>query len=98
MADEMFRPPINRAMRKLDKSFFQKEVLTSAARVTDVKRMSEVLKLLRKSHDVFGHKEFPQVRDLTDGLQSHTTSTKCVLLDPRIQADGAWYSCRVFRC
>lgn len=86
MAEDMFRPPINRSMRTLDKAFFQKELLTAAARVPDVKRMSETLKTLRKSKDVFGHSDFPHVRDVADGSRGHQ---KCIVLHPKVQADGA---------
>lgn len=85
--EDMFRPPVNRAMRTLDKSFFQKDILTSAVRVPKVQRMSGILKAVRKSQDVFGHRDFPHVRDDLD-----RAGAKCIVLKPTVKSDGmlAW--------
>lgn len=85
MADEMFRPPINRAMRALDKSFFRKDVVTSALKVQDKRRMADVLRSLRKSNDLLTHRDFPNVRDEAD---SAGRGAKCVLLNPTVNAGG----------
>lgn len=39
---DMFRPPINRAMRVLDRSFFKKNIPLSAARIFDMKQIPKV--------------------------------------------------------
>ncbi|KAA6409571.1 MAG: tRNA (guanine) methyltransferase Trm5 [Lasallia pustulata] len=39
----MFRPPVNRAMRQLDRSFFQKRIPLAAARVLDTKQISNCI-------------------------------------------------------
>ncbi|EED12288.1 tRNA (guanine) methyltransferase Trm5 [Talaromyces stipitatus ATCC 10500] len=48
---EMFRPPVNRAMRVLDRSFFKKTVPVSAATVLENKNISSVRKRLESSKD-----------------------------------------------
>ena len=83
MTKEMFRPPVNRAMCTLDKSFFHKEILTSAARIPDEQRMSSILKAVRKSQDVFGHRDFPHVRE-----DAERAGAKCIVLRPTVKADG----------
>jgi tRNA (guanine37-N1)-methyltransferase len=48
----MFRPPVNRAMRVLDRSFFCKTVPLSAATVFDSSNISRVRGALSKSRDL----------------------------------------------
>lgn len=81
----MFRPPVNRAMRTLDKSFFRKDIVTSALKVQDKKRMADVLRSLRKSKDLLMHRDFSNVRD---EAVSAGRGAKCVLLNPAVSADG----------
>jgi hypothetical protein len=49
---EMFRPPVNRAMRVLDRSFFRKTIPLSAATVFENSNISRVRNALGKSHDL----------------------------------------------
>lgn len=80
---DMLRPPINRAMRILDRAFFKKSIPTSAARVFDPKHIKsfrddlnhEILKLNRKQAVV-------SVRD------SQGADAKALLLKPGIRSDG----------
>ncbi|PGH14667.1 hypothetical protein AJ80_05848 [Polytolypa hystricis UAMH7299] len=51
-APDMFRPPVNRAMRLLDRSFFQKTVPLAAARVFELKELNNISKRLLKSKDL----------------------------------------------
>lgn len=80
---EMFRPPINRAMRSLDRAFFKKTLPTSAARITDRKQITkcrsdlycDILKLDRMQTVV--SVQGPQGAD-----------AKALLLKPEIRPDG----------
>ena len=83
--DDMFRPPINRAMRVLDRSFFQKKIPTLAALILNPKNTSkfktelynDTLKLDRMQaikvlHDAKGQKK------------------KGIMLKPNIKKDGGY--------
>ena len=48
----MFRPPVNRAMRVLDRSFFRRTVPLAAARVSENNQIAKTQKLLDKSGDL----------------------------------------------
>ena len=81
----MFRPPVNRAMRQLDRSFFQKRIPLAAARVLDTKQisncisdLSEELLYLERCTVV---RPGPMDNDLWRGR-------KALLLRPRIKPDG----------
>ena len=45
---EMFRPPVNRAMRILDRSYFKKDVPLAAARVLDNSQINRLRILLHQ--------------------------------------------------
>lgn len=81
----MFRPPINRAMRTLDRSFFQTTVSLSAARVRDnfniSKYRSELGPLLLNLERV------SSVRSVRDagGVEG-----KALLLRPGVRVDGVY--------
>ncbi|CAL5866120.1 uncharacterized protein PFLUO_LOCUS327 [Penicillium psychrofluorescens] len=62
----MFRPPINRAMRSLDRSFFRKTVPISAARVFQHSDISRVRKELSSSKDLLVVHRLNCVRDVKD--------------------------------
>lgn len=49
---DMFAPPVNRAMKVLDRSFFQKTVPISAARVFNPRDISRCRKELESSKDM----------------------------------------------
>lgn len=84
--DAMFRPPVNRAMRVLDRSFFQKTFPISAARVAN-KDISLVRKALEKSKDVLAARRLQSVQP--DPLpELAAKGRKCVLLRPDIKPDG----------
>lgn len=88
--DNMFRPPVNRAMRALDRPFFQKTIPLAAARVLQAKNIAkcrtdlhdELLKLERVS----AVKQDQQRKD-----------SKVLLLKPEIRPDSkrpyAWNDC-----
>ncbi|KAB8356677.1 hypothetical protein FH972_024253 [Carpinus fangiana] len=77
----MFRPPVNRAMRILDRSFFQKDVHLAAARIFDVRNISRIRAELQKSKDILARRAVMPVQpDPVD------VSKKCILLRPDISA------------
>lgn len=79
----MFRPPINRAMRALDRSFFKKSVPLSAARILDNKQISKYRTELR--HDLLRLDRMPAVRSVRD---SDGQEAKALLLRPEVKPDG----------
>lgn len=81
----MFRPPINRAMRSLDRSFFRKTVPISAARVFQHSDISRVRKELSSSKDLLVVHRLNCVRDVKDpdGLVR-----KALLLRGDLKHDG----------
>src|SRR5690348_4701061 len=60
---EAFRPPVNRTMRVLDRSFFQKTVSLSAATVFDQKNLSSTRGTLQKSGDILAIWPIKTMRD-----------------------------------
>jgi len=82
---DMFRPPVDRAMKVLDRSFFRKDVSLAAARVFDTTqigslRISLAPNLLRV--DRLGPiKPSPLAEDKDKGL-------KALLLKPEVRPEG----------
>lgn len=83
MAEDMFRAPINRSMRTLDRSFFKKVVPLKAARVFDVKNISKVKRELQRSRDALFQERLMNVLPDPDS-QRASTGNKCVLLRPEV--------------
>ena len=79
----MFRPPINRAMRALDRSFFQKTIPISAARIRDNKQISKCRSEL--GDDLLKLDRFPSVRSVRD---PEGNEAKALLLRPGVKQDG----------
>ena len=81
----MFRPPVNRTMRQLDRSFFQKKVPLAAARVLDTKQISKCKTELGK--ELLSLERCTVVRSdpVEDGLSK---GRKALLLRPDIRPDG----------
>ena len=86
---DMFRPPVDRAMRVLDRSFFRKSVPLAAARVLDNKHISRCRANL--GHDLLRLDRMASVRpdpeesDLKKGRKS-------LLLRPDIRPNGIDFS------
>ena len=82
------RPPINRAMRILDRSFFKKTVPLAAARVFNNQHISQCRQTLEKSKDMLKlERGAASVR--ADPLpELGNTGKKCLLLREEIKADG----------
>lgn len=79
----MFRPPINRAMRALDRSFFRKSIPLSAAKIRDNKQISKYRTEL--GHDLLRLDRIPAVRSVRD---SEGQEAKALLLKPEVKPDG----------
>lgn len=82
---DMFRPPVNRAMRTLDRSFFQRDVMLAAACVLDPKGISKYQKELSK--DVLKIQRLPPIRTVSSDVLPDK-SAKGLLLRPEIRMDG----------
>ncbi|KAL2037309.1 hypothetical protein N7G274_009998 [Stereocaulon virgatum] len=81
---DMIRPPVNRAMRVLDRSFFRKNVILSAAKINDRKQISKIRVDL--DHDVLRVGRMQSVQSIR-GPQGE--ESKAVLLHPRIKTDDS---------
>lgn len=79
----MFGPPINRAMRFLDRSFFKKTIPLSAAKIRDNKHISKYRTEL--SRELLKLDRMPAVRFVRD---SEGQEAKGLLLRPEIKTDG----------
>ncbi|KAJ5930045.1 tRNA (guanine) methyltransferase Trm5 [Penicillium verhagenii] len=79
----MFRPPVNRAMRTLDRSFFRKTIPISAAKFFKNSEISKVRQELHKARDLLAGPRINVVRDLKeqDGVK------KALLLRADLKAD-----------
>lgn len=87
MPDEaMFRPPMNRSMRTLDRTFFKKTIPTSAARILDNKDISLCRKVLEKSKEALIQNRIAPVRP--DPVEEKALrGGKCIILRPEIKHD-----------
>ncbi|KAL8984240.1 MAG: hypothetical protein Q9205_001741 [Flavoplaca limonia] len=85
----MFRPPTNRAMRLLDRPFFQKDVHLAAACVLDSKQIATCRKELHD--DILKLERLPPIRSVPPSV-STDKSSKCLLLKPstRVEDETSW--------
>lgn len=81
----MFRPPVNRAMRQLDRSFFQKKIPLAAARVLETKFISKCRSDL--NNDLLKLERCPVVRSDPEDV-GLSKGQKALLLRPDIRPDG----------
>lgn len=92
----MFRPPVNRAMRVLDRSFFKTKPTISAAKVFDVKKLSKVRGELTRSRDILNVRQLAPIQSISATENAaQSADTKCILLQPEIRHDGM---CRIKSC
>ncbi|KAI4684839.1 tRNA(m(1)G37)methyltransferase [Alternaria novae-zelandiae] len=80
---DMFAPPVNRAMKVLDRSFFQKTIPTSAARIFNPKDISRCRKELTASKDTLPSNRIDPIRVDPDSEQA-SRGSKCLLLRPEV--------------
>jgi len=81
---EMFRAPVNRTMRILDRAFFHRDIPISAAKVSDIKNLSRVRQTLLKSQEILNVRQYHPIQSLGD----EKDALKAVLLKPGIECDG----------
>ena len=86
MDEMLLRPPVNRAMRQLDRAFFSKTIPISAARIFSNQHISSCRKELEKSEDLLRHERISSVQNEpgTDG----SNGKKCLLLRPEVKHNG----------
>ena len=87
MAEDMFAPPVNRAMKVLDRSFFQKTVPASAARIFKPQDIARCRKELQLSKDALLNSRIQPIRPDPDAEHA-AAGAKCLLLKPEILASG----------
>ena len=80
---DMFLPPVNRSMRILDRTFFKKVVPLSAATIFEQQNIASARNKLKSSGDLLDIHPITPIRE----DEGHP-GKKCILLGPRIQADG----------
>lgn len=92
-ADIMFRPPVNRTMRVLDRSFFKKTIPLLAARIIDNRQIANFRRELEFYNDILRIERMSSVRSVKD---SEGIEGKAILLRPQIKIEGEVYSVMVF--
>ena len=85
--NDMFAPPVNRAMKVLDRSFFQKTIPTSAARIFNPKDISRCRKELTAANDTLPNNRVDPVRADPDADRAQKGG-KCLLLRPEVVHTG----------
>lgn len=80
----MWRPPVNRLMRTLDRSFFQRTVDLKAARVFDNKNIFKIRTALERSKDALTKERIGSVHPDPDS-ELAKAGRKCILLRPDIK-------------
>jgi tRNA (guanine37-N1)-methyltransferase len=90
---DMFAPPVNRAMKVLDRSFFQKTIASSAARIFNPKDISRCRKELTASLDTLPHNRLDPIRPDPDADKAQR-GVKCLLLRPEVLHNGALLAAR----
>lgn len=88
MADDMWRPPVNRLMRSLDRSFFQRTVELKAARVFHNKNISNCRSALERSKDALSQERLGSVHPDPDAERAKQ-GKKCILLRPEVRSAHA---------
>ncbi|KAL8905205.1 MAG: hypothetical protein Q9171_006762 [Xanthocarpia ochracea] len=85
----MFRPPVNHAMRILDRAFFQKDVNLAAACVMNSKNIATCRNELH--NDILKLERLPPIRPVPLNI-SADKNLKCLLLKPdtRLEDKSSW--------
>jgi tRNA (guanine37-N1)-methyltransferase len=90
----MFRPPVNRAMRVLDRSFFKTTVPLASAAVMEARNIGPVQARLMKSKDLLNVPSLWRVKPVAPVQvvrkedEEVDRRRKCLLLRPEIKPDG----------
>lgn len=85
---EAMRPPINRAMRVLDRAYFKKSVPLAAARVFNNQHISQCRGELEKSKDMLRLERWAAGIRPDPAPELAAAGRKCVLLQERVKPDG----------
>jgi len=85
---ETMRPPINRAMRVLDRSFFKKTVPLAAARIFNNQHISQCRQALQKSNDLLRLERGATSIRADPSPELGTAGKKCLLLREEIKVEG----------
>lgn len=80
---EMFRPPVNRAMRVLDRTFFQKKIPITAAVVPNLRKIAKL-----KSELDCDALKLERMQSILLVKDSHGQEGKGLLLRSEIKKDG----------
>ena len=83
---DMIRPPINRMMKVLDRTFFRKQVRLGAAQIFDPKDIHQTLAELKS--DIFRK---PPIKGIVS-VPGHDRQTKALLLRPEVKSEGKFLS------
>ncbi|EME88385.1 uncharacterized protein MYCFIDRAFT_48564 [Pseudocercospora fijiensis CIRAD86] len=81
--DDMWRPPTNRLMSRLDRSFFQRTIALRAARVFQNQNICKVRSALEKSKDALTRERLGSVQPDPD-VERAKAGMKCILLRPEV--------------
>lgn len=87
MTENMLRPPVNRAMRVLDRSAFERKVPIAAARIFSNSHISLCRKELEKSKEIL-HSVRTQLIVPDPDSEFAKLGRKCLLLSQDIKHDG----------
>lgn len=93
MPDAM-RPPVNRAMRVLDRTYFKKSVPLAAARVFKNQHISQCRHELEKSKDMLRLERGATSIRPDPVAEFADAGKKCVLLQEHVKPDGIAFRCR----
>ncbi|KAF2225458.1 Met-10+ like-protein-domain-containing protein [Elsinoe ampelina] len=85
MAEDMFRPPVNLAMKTLDRAFFSKKIPLSAARILNNSQISNIRAQLDRSKDSLSLSRCQNVRP---DPSAEAAGKRCILLRPQINDEG----------
>ncbi|KAF2468119.1 guanine methyltransferase Trm5 [Lindgomyces ingoldianus] len=83
MSADMIAPPVNHAMKVLDRSFFQKTVPTSAARIFNPKNIATCRTELHRAQDAWLNARIAPIR-LDPDEERARVGGKCILLRPEV--------------
>ena len=89
-ASDMFAPPVNRAMKVLDRAFFQRTVPTSAARIFNPRDIARVRNALDRGRDTLKTR-LDSVRHDPDADRA-ARGVKCLILKPEVLHNGTTHS------
>ena len=80
---DLFRPPVNRTMQVLDRSFFKKKVLIGAVKVQDRKQISRLRSDLHQDMLSLG-----RLQTIQNIQEAEGRSAKAILLNPKVNPHG----------